>query len=159
MFLENFSKLKLRKEEIPLFKTCKDLYSKPAPSYRPLHDSLTALTTELRALFQQQPRNVRISSTLLPGMSELPSPFSSKRPDAFSSPVLSLPYSSTQFSQMSVTSVTLFFQKSWVSPAPMVQNCLIPSSKKIHYQVILSFQFNSCQFLLHKLQSHRGSLP
>lgn len=91
-----------------IFKICKDLCSKPATSYRLLQDSLTALATELRALFQQQPRNVRNSSTLLAGMSELPSPFSSKRPDSFSSPGLNLPYSSTQFSNYSQLPPSLF---------------------------------------------------
>lgn len=120
-----------------IFKICKDLYSKPATSYRLLQDSLTALATELRALFQQQPRNVRNSSTLLAGMSELPSPFSSKRPDSFSSPGLNLPYSSTQFSNYSHLPPSLFSYKSWVSSAPKIQNCLIPLLK-MHYQVMAS---------------------
>lgn len=80
-------KAKLPHTQIFIVKTCKDLYSMPVPAYRPMQDSLTALTTELRALSQPQPRNVRISSTLLPGMSKVPFPFFFKRSQSLSPPM------------------------------------------------------------------------
>lgn len=158
----------------------KDLYSKPAASHRPSQHSLTALATEFAALFQQQqppppPRNIRNPSTLLRGMARTPFPlFSSKRPDPFSSPVLNLPHSSApKFSKTPLTSLapllppppplpllTLPPHQSWLmSPAPKISNCLnrlLRKKKyiKIHYQIIASCQFSTCQVLKCKLQSN-----
>lgn len=99
-----------------MLKTCRDQWSKPAPSSRPLQDSLTALTRELRAVLQQQPRNVRISSTLLPGMSWLPSPPFLQRGLILSPPLFwTCHIPSTQFSEMSVTALALFLEELGVS--------------------------------------------
>lgn len=144
-------KAKLLLTQILIVKTCKDLYSMPVPAYRPMQDSLTALTTELRALSQPQPRNVRISSTLLPGMSKVPFPFFFKRSQILSPPLFwtcHIPPPSFQRCQAPPSRLS---PKSWVSSVPNILNYLIPLTKrKIHYQVAVQCQVNSCQVLSHK---------
>lgn len=143
-----------------MLKTCRDQWSKPAPSSRPLQDSLTALTTELRAVLQQQPRNVRISSTLLPGMSGLPSPPFLQRGLILSPPLFwTCHIPSTQFSEMSVTALALFLEELGVSGTQFSKLSDSPTEKTSSIKPFPHASSTSCQALSRELQNHRGSLP
>lgn len=69
-----------------------------------VESSFPATAVKCQNFLHPPPRHVR----------ELLFPFSSKKPDFFSSPVLNMPYSSTQLLGMSHTSLTLFLKKNCV---------------------------------------------
>lgn len=88
-----------------------------------------SINHRVESFFQPQLRNVRISSTLLPGLSEQPSPFLQRSP--IPSPPLfwtcHIPPPSFQRCQVPPST---FPWKHWLTPPPNIQNCLILSSKK-----------------------------